>query len=138
MVDGMLTHRIPGIGLGLALALAAGLSSAMPLRSALELAHHCTSETSWAERIGADDWRPVCGDAMGRELEPERQCWPELDSDGVTRTYCGSDEQHTCGLYAQWAYWACEHGFGEHAGSGSCSEAADEAVEVCGEWQVSL
>lgn len=60
------------------------------------------------------------------------QCWPELDTDGATRTYCGSEEQRVCGLYAQWAYWACERGYGEHVGW--CDEAADEAVEVCGEW----
>lgn len=143
-----MTRRIPGLGLGAALLVASELCSAMPYRQALDLAHHCTSDTSWAEQVAPDDWRPVCGDELGRALtgrgpvlsdDPDQEqasatsCWLETDADGVTRTYCGTHEQHVCGLYAQWAYWACEHGY--PTDSDSCDDAADLAVEECGSWQ---
>jgi hypothetical protein len=111
------TH-IPGLGLGATLLLASSLASAMPLAVAMAEAHRCTTDTSWAEQVGPDDWTPVCGDAFGYPtgIEPRP-----------------ATEAGLCGLYAQWAVWSCEHGY--PTDSDSCSDAADLALEECGSWQ---
>jgi hypothetical protein len=113
-----------------ALALCSSRALADTYPEAMAAAHDCPTETSWSEREPGG-WRAVCGDAFGHELFV---CWRELDSDGKARTYCGTDEQHTCGLYAAWAYWACEHGYPTSDPEGSCLDAADAALEACGEW----
>lgn len=119
----MTGRRIPGLGLGLALGLLSASLGAQSkdglvvepwvagsYRSAMADASRCGSEVSWVERRTDGSWVAVCDFA------------PELGG--------------LCGRYAEWAWWACTHGY-TSADDGECSEAALEALEACGEWRVS-
>jgi hypothetical protein len=121
----MTGRRIPGLGLGLALGLlavnvGAQLNDGLVVepwvagsyRSAMVDAGRCDSEVSWVEQRPDGSWYAVC----------------EADS------YSGADSG-LCGLYAAWAYWACQHGYRASTDDVSCSDAADEALEACGEWR---
>ena len=122
--------RIPSLVAAITL-FCASPAFADTLAGAMATAHRCPTETSWARNDGNDQWTAVCGTADGRALY---SCWREPAA-GTTRTYCGAEENHTCGMYAAWAFWACEHGYqvGSEPGA-SCLDVADEALEACGDW----
>lgn len=120
----MTGRRIPGLGLGLALGLLSASLGAQSkdglvvepwlagsYRSAMADAVRCDSEVSWVERRPDGSWVAVCDVA------------PELGS-GL------------CGRYAEWAWWACTR-YQASTDDVECSDAALEALEVCGEWRVS-
>ena len=47
---------------------AACVAMGVDLTEAYNAAGECETPTSWAERVGGDLWRPVCGDADGNEV----------------------------------------------------------------------